>query len=198
MIETDWAKSLTDTSDLQLRDLHHPPRVAARVSTKARYLVGRAMTLFDTDHKAAVRYLRDASALLDAGETDSGVNVPVMARRLQPGALSNFQAKRVLEHIDVNLNSSISIGALASVVAMSKSHFSRRFKRAVGLCPMKYVAMRRVELADQLLRAAKLSLAEIALACGFADQSHLTRRFRQAFGVSPGRWRRQSAAEKDM
>jgi AraC family transcriptional regulator len=187
MTETNSAKSVADTADLQLRGSHYASRVTARVSIRARYLVERAMTLFDTDRQAAVRHLRDASALLDGGEADSGVNV-------RP---STFQAKRLLDHIDVNLNKSISIAALAGVVAMSRSHFSRTFKLAVGLCPMKYVAMRRVERAKQLLRAARLPLAEIALACGFADQAHLTRRFSRALGVSPGRWRRQYLAERE-
>jgi AraC-like DNA-binding protein len=41
------------------------------------------------------------------------------------------------------------------------------------------------------LRAGRLSLAEIARACGFADQSHFTKAYARLRGISPGAWRRQ-------
>ena len=48
----------------------------------------------------------------------------------------------------------------------------------------------RVEVAKQKLREGRLSLRDVALACGFADQSHLTQVFARSVGVSPGAWRR--------
>jgi AraC family transcriptional regulator len=45
-------------------------------------------------------------------------------------------------------------------------------------------------LAQEKLRDRRLSLSDVALACGFADQSHLTRVFTGMVGVSPGAWRR--------
>jgi AraC family transcriptional regulator len=50
----------------------------------------------------------------------------------------------------------------------------------------------RVERAMTLLRRPDLSLSEIALACGFADQSHFGRVFTRHTGQSPGTWRRSS------
>jgi AraC-like DNA-binding protein len=47
--------------------------------------------------------------------------------------------------------------------------------------------LRRLDRARALIRAG-VSLAEVAAASGFADQSHLTRQFRRAYGLSPGRW----------
>lgn len=54
------------------------------------------------------------------------------------------------------------------------------------------MVLRRCELAKELLRSSPLSLAEIALACGFADQSHFTRAFARLVGMTPGAWRRAS------
>ena len=85
------------------------------------------------------------------------------------------------------------IDDLANVVALSRSHFSRSFKHTVGLSPMEYVVVRRVERAKVMIRTTKEPLAEVALACGFADQAHLNRRFRDIVGTSPGRWRRNNA-----
>jgi AraC-like DNA-binding protein len=58
---------------------------------------------------------------------------------------------------------------------------------------MEYVVVRRVERAKAMIRTTRESLAEVALACGFADQAHLNRRFRDVVGISPGRWRRSNA-----
>jgi AraC family transcriptional regulator len=79
---------------------------------------------------------------------------------------------------------------LAKLVSFSKSHFSRAFKQSLGLPPMTYVKMRRIERAKTLMTSTNQQLTEIALICGFADQSHLNRSFRRVLGVSPGRWRR--------
>jgi AraC family transcriptional regulator len=86
------------------------------------------------------------------------------------------------------------IDDLANVVASSRSHFSRSFKHSVGLTPMEYVVVRRVERAKAMISSTREPLAEVALACGFADQAHLNRRFRDIVGISPGRWRRSNAA----
>ena len=60
---------------------------------------------------------------------------------------------------------------------------------------MAYVAVRRVERAKLMMASTEQRLTDIALACGFADQSHLNRSFRRIVGVSPGLWRRVSQYE---
>ena len=106
-----------------------------------------------------------------------------------------MQTKRMLAYIEANLGSKIHIADLANIAALSKSHFCRAFKLSLGSSPMEYVVMRRVELAKSMTRSSRESLAQIAVACGFADQAHLNRRFRNTVGISPGRWRRTNAAE---
>jgi AraC family transcriptional regulator len=79
---------------------------------------------------------------------------------------------------------------MAAVARLSTYHFARQFKAATGLPPHRYVIMRRVERAKQLLqRDGDLSLAEVAARAGFADQSQLSRHFRRLVGVTPGRFR---------
>jgi AraC family transcriptional regulator len=68
--------------------------------------------------------------------------------------------------------------------------FSRAFKQSTGIPPHQWLLDRRVETAKDLLRRSCLSLTDIALTCGFSDQSHFTRVFVRACGVSPGVWRR--------
>jgi len=70
------------------------------------------------------------------------------------------------------------------------SHFSRAFRHSVGVTPHNWLLTLRVEVAKQKLREGRLSLWDVALSCGFADQSHLTQVFTRFVGVSPGAWRR--------
>jgi transcriptional regulator GlxA family with amidase domain len=103
-----------------------------------------------------------------------------------------WQARRVLEYIEQHLSGKLTNEDIAAAIGLSKSHFSRAFKSTLGASPMAYVAARRVERAKRMMVVSAESLAEVALDCGFADQSHLNRQFRRAMGVTPGQWRRSS------
>jgi AraC family transcriptional regulator len=70
------------------------------------------------------------------------------------------------------------------------THFARAFRQSIGASPHQWLLARRIDKAMSLLAGSDLTLAQIALACGFSDQSHLTRVFKVAVGTSPGRWRR--------
>jgi AraC family transcriptional regulator len=172
--------------------LNRSMRSVASASIRVGDLVRQAMTFFESDRKAAWRCLSDASSLLGPETQDLGVNVPSVDK-LKPGGLAIWQARRSLAYIEANLASKLDIDDLANVVALSRSHFSRAFKHCVGLSPMEYVLVRRVERAKAMISGTREPLAEVALACGFADQAHLNRRFRDIVGISPGRWRRSNA-----
>lgn len=165
-------------------------RSVASVSTRVGYLVRRAMTYFETDREAAWRYLSDASHLLGTESEESCIQISTLSCALPPGGLAAWQAKRTLAYIDENLGSKVTIRDLATLVALSKSHFSRAFKSSLGSSPMAYVGMRRIERAKIMMTSTGERLTDIALACGFSDQSHLNRYFRRIVGVSPGLWRR--------
>jgi|HubBroStandDraft_3_1064219.scaffolds.fasta_scaffold220988_1 AraC family transcriptional regulator len=172
--------------------LNRSLRSVASASDRVGHLVTQAMTFFETDRKAAWRCLSDASTLLGSDVQDPAVNAPSVDM-LQRGGLATWQARRTLAYIEANLASKMTIDGLANVAALSRSHFSRAFKRSLGFSPMEYVVVRRVERAKAMISGTREPLSEVALACGFADQAHLSRRFRDIVGSSPGRWRRSSA-----
>jgi AraC family transcriptional regulator len=160
-------------------------------SVRVGHLVMRAMALFESNREVAWRCLRDASTLL--GEEGAiGIDAPRLQSVLRPGGLAVWQARRAVQYIEGNLGSKMAIREIADCVALSPSHFSRAFKQSHGSSPMAYVAARRVERAMLMMTSTRERLTDIAVACGFADQSHLTRSFRRVVGMTPALWRRTS------
>ena len=106
------------------------------------------------------------------------------------GGLSPGDVRRIRGHIDEHLDSSILIDDLTAIVRLSVRHFSLAFKQSFGQPPHAYIVRRRIERAQQLMLLTDEPLAQIAVACGLADQSHLSKWFRRLLGVSPGAWRK--------
>jgi AraC family transcriptional regulator len=110
------------------------------------------------------------------------------------GGLAPWQERRARELLEANLEGGVSLEDIAGACRLSASYFARAFKQSTGLAPHRWLLQRRVSKAKTLLRDPSLSLAEVALECGFADQSHFTRVFGQWFGTTPGAWRRWAGA----
>lgn len=109
--------------------------------------------------------------------------------RQSANGLGNQRLKRVIDYIEEYLTNSIGLEELANVAGLSKCHFSVMFKLALGVPPYRYLLLRRTERAKQHLRQGDLPISDIALACGFADQSHLTKHFRKVVGITPRAYR---------
>jgi AraC-like DNA-binding protein len=107
------------------------------------------------------------------------------------GLLSASQQKRALAFLVEHLDGEISVADLAKECGLSRSHFIKAFKDSFGLTPHRWLTEYRIGRVKELLKSS-LSIAEIAVSCGFADQSHLTRAFNTIVGTSPGAWRKAS------
>jgi AraC family transcriptional regulator len=112
-----------------------------------------------------------------------------VARPVQ-GGLAPWQVRRAKETLSANLDGGISLKEVAQECRLSVSHFSRAFRRTMGVAPHAWLLTLRIDAAKDKLRDRRMSLSDVALACGFADQSHLTRVFSRMIGMSPGAWRR--------
>lgn len=91
-----------------------------------------------------------------------------------------------VEFIEGAYAKDISLADVAQAAHVSPFHLSRLFKKSLGMTPHHYLIRTRVESARALLAAGSRSLAEVAAAVGFADQSHLTRHFKRVLGTTPG------------
>lgn len=106
------------------------------------------------------------------------------------GGLAPWQMLRLESYVEAHLGEDLSLASLAHEVGISRSHFSRSFRQTLGQPPFAWLRAKRIERAKQLLLEGALSVAEVAIATGFADQAHLTRAFGQIVGVPPGAWQR--------
>jgi len=106
-----------------------------------------------------------------------------------PGSLTAHQLRRALEFIREHLAEDLPLSSLAKASGLSPFHFARRFKKSTGLAPHQFLIQQRVERARHLLAHSTTTLGEIALQCGFCDQSHLTNHFRRVVGITPRRYR---------
>ncbi|MEQ8355011.1 MAG: AraC family transcriptional regulator [Kiloniellaceae bacterium] len=101
--------------------------------------------------------------------------------------------RRARQQIDALYMQDLTLSDLAAVARLSRYHFLRAFRRDVGVTPHTYLTGRRIAAAKDLL-AGEQPLTEVALACGFYDQSHFSRSFKGCTGLTPGQYRRGSRA----
>jgi AraC family transcriptional regulator len=96
-----------------------------------------------------------------------------------------------IRYMQENYARDLQLSDIAAAAHLSAFHLSRLFKQVTGVAPHQYLIQLRVNAARGLLDAGsgQRSLAEVASAVGFADQSHLTRHFKRQFGVTPKHFR---------
>jgi AraC family transcriptional regulator len=104
--------------------------------------------------------------------------------------LTPSQRRRAIDFIEVNLCQNFRMVDLAQATGLNEAALLREFKLTFGDSPYQYVLARRVERASDLIRTTNVSLAEIAYAAGFSDQSHMTRLVKRATGLTPKELRR--------
>ena len=104
--------------------------------------------------------------------------------------------ERADEAMRAGLDHRWSLDELAAAAGVHPARLARGFRRIYGESVGERLRRLRLEAARAALVRPGSDLAEVAHACGFADQSHMTRAFRRAFGVTPGvlRSRRESCA----
>lgn len=99
--------------------------------------------------------------------------------------LSDVQLKRVLDFIEANIDTPLSLDVLSRVAGVSNSHLRTWFKAATGYSVHRYVLRRRTEKAKEMLMGTDLSISEVADLTGFAHQSHLAHWMRRESGTTP-------------
>lgn len=112
------------------------------------------------------------------------------------GAMTSLQERRAKEYMASHYDHEILLVDVARACGLSRGHFIEAFRVTTGVTPHRWLQRYRIDRAKSLLCSTAQPIAEIALACGFADQSHLTRVFSRLVGDSPATWRRRHYFER--
>lgn len=99
------------------------------------------------------------------------------------------QIKSVLEYIETNFNTPLSLEKLAAVVGMNPKYFCRVFSRLTHQSPMDYVNFYRIEQAAFYLTSTDKPITVVAMECGFWESSYFTKVFKKYKGVTPKKYR---------
>jgi len=128
-----------------------------------------------------------AEGLLDAGHAgpSSSAEIRIDARAVE-------RARRFLDAARTRV---VHSAELESVTGLTRYDLARQFRRMFGTSPYRYLLMRRLDFARELIHEGR-SLVDVACDAGFADQAHFTRVFRSAFGLTPARYRALRAGRK--
>ena len=102
--------------------------------------------------------------------------------------------RRARDHADRNFADPLDLDTLAGIAGMSKYHFLRLFKRTYGRTPAAYLSERRIERAQDLLRATNLTITEVCHAVGFTSLGSFSSRFTAVTGETPRQFQQRYAA----
>ena len=126
------------------------------------------------------------SMLQNMGITKANVTVK--------GGLSPKVVTLVCDYMQANFHRQVYLAELAELAQLSEYHFCRMFKQSLAQTPQAYLLAIRIEQAKLRLRTEQTNIADVALLCGFANQSHLGRYFKKMVGISPRQYRTLSRA----
>jgi AraC-like DNA-binding protein len=101
--------------------------------------------------------------------------------------------RRAHDHADRHYADPLDLDTLAAVAGLSKFHFQRLFRATYGVTPAAYVSRRRVERAQDLLRATNLTVTEVCHIVGFSSVGSFSSRFRELVGETPSEFQRRYA-----
>ncbi len=131
-----------------------------------------------------------------AGNVGTAIATHLLNRYGQVGSavrsrgLSNQQLSQIVEYIDANLATKLSLSEIARVAGVSVSHLKTLFKRAIGVSVHQYIIQQRVDRAMRLLSQSDVCQSEIAEQVGFSSQSHMARCMRRIIGETPSKFAR--------
>ena len=101
----------------------------------------------------------------------------------------------VQQYLDEHFRENLSVQEVARQFFISPGYLQHRFTELVGCSPKQYLILSRLSAAQHMLLTTRLTVAEIAGECGFAEANNFIRRFAAHFGETPAQYRRNQAEQ---
>ena len=108
----------------------------------------------------------------------------------------NHNINALLAYLNENLTALHSTDSLAERLSMSRSTFTRHFRKATGMSLNQWLIEARLQRARELLESTDLSITDIAEQSGFHSDTALRQHFLKKHKISPNRWRKQFQIEE--
>ena len=184
----------------------HYRRLGQRLEVPQFNAIGRdpalaqmGLSLFDAmTHGADDLYAETAAAWIAVHLLNRYTRHMNSEDRRSGGILTDARLARVIEFMSCHFAEPLTLERLAAEACISKFHFVRLFRERVGQSPHRYLAELRLDAAQRMLISSELSIAEIALECGYSTATHFSTSFARRFGTSPTSFRMRQNLSSDI
>lgn len=153
------------------------------------------VTTLSLDPDSTIRHLLEAMRTLSGNVQDYETLLKVfdiflrlLNERMQLHPYPGKQMYKVLDYINENIRSELSVKVLADHIGMERSYFSRKFKSIFNMTPNQYITAKRMKVAASELMAGA-SVYHSAKAAGYTDEKAFSRAFKRYMEISPGKYR---------
>ena len=189
-----YARRISEMRGARVELTEHARELIARIWEPLRLRGQRMLAQFTSRDLSMVEKILRASSELQESHAEELARLleePRSSnRRHQRGGLSPAALRRVQLFVESRLDQPLHMADLAQRAGLSLSHFARAFRTTTAITPRAFVQQRRVARAQTLIEETDQSLAEVAVATGFATQSQFTTAFRRTVGFTPAVYRR--------
>lgn len=142
--------------------------------------------------QSSVLMLLDRLKISSADNRDNYMKLPRVPSESRPykSKSSSLSTKHALDYVLQNLASKITVEDVSKFCGMSKSHFSRTFKKEHGVTFQEFLIQQRMNKAVDLLKNSDFLVTQIALAVGYCELSNFTSAFQRLIGIRPSSFRK--------
>lgn len=115
-----------------------------------------------------------------------------LTRKIPKNTIQEFYIQSAFTFIDEHYMENITVDDMADALGLSRSYFSKLFKKIAQKSPQEYLLAYRINKSCELLRTTELNIGEIALLVGYSNQFHFSRAFKNYMQQSPSEWKKKS------
>jgi AraC-like DNA-binding protein len=153
-------------------------------------LISRVEVLFD-ENRILDWYATNKFPLYDLVGNIIGVMGTTHSMEEKRGSVfSNVRISKAVQRIQSNFADRLSIADLAAHSSLSERQFRRQFHEIFEMSPQEFILKTRIQAACKVLKQGEAPISDVAIDCGFCDQSSFTHQFRKYLGITPLQFRK--------